>query len=518
MRNLFLLVVLVFAIFSCDKTTSLHNIEGEYELNAVPMPQSFTPVNQVVRFSNASEVFASDDALKPLIELFVEELASVSGHSLAMAESAGSSADIVFSLDDSIAPETYKIEISETVKVSGGSYAALAMARSTLLQIASDDEGQLAFPVMTIEDTPDSEYRGLMIDLARNWHTVENLKSLIDMASFYKSNYVHLHFTDYQSYTLPSKKYPNLSTPDRHYTFEDLEELERYSQKRGITIIPEIDIPGHASAIVKAYPELFALKDIKENPWTINMGKEEVYTALDEIIGELIPVFKATPYFHIGGDEAIFHKVESDPDVQSYMKANNLGEDVHELYRHFLVRMNDIVKKHGKQMAVWEGFRTDGEVEIPKDIIVYEFETNRYLPNELVRDGYTVVNTSWKPLYVVNRKKFAPETIYNWNVWRWENWFPRAPSFVPIQLERTNQIVGAQMCAWEQPQASEFRSLRKRLPVMMERIWSHDQRQAFDVFMTKLEATDQVLSKLSGITEQDDKLHGYDYVDDRPNK
>ncbi|MFY0592816.1 family 20 glycosylhydrolase [Roseivirga sp.] len=518
MRNSLLLFVLVFTIFSCDKTTSLHNIQEEYAFNLVPVPKSFTPVDQLVRLSNASEVYASDEALKPLMELFVKELASISGHSLQVAESASNSADIVFMLDDSFGPEAYIIEISNTVKVSGGSYAALAMARSTLLQTAVDDEGQLAFPVTTIDDRPDSQYRGLMIDLARNWHTVENLKSLIDMASFYKSNYVHLHFTDYQSYTLPSRKYPNLSTKDRHYSFEDLEELERYSQERGIIIIPEIDIPGHASSIVQAYPALFRLKDIKENPWTINMGKEEVYTALDEIIGELIPIFKSTPYFHIGGDEAIFHKVDNDPHVQSYMKANNLGEDVHELYRHFLVRMNDMVKKYGKQMAVWEGFRTDGEVEIPKDIIVYEFETNRYLPNDLVRDGYTVVNTSWKPLYVVNRKKFAPETIYNWNVWRWENWFPRAPSFVPIQLERTNQIIGAQMCAWEQPQTSEFRSLRKRLPVMMERVWSNDQRQIFEIFMDKLEATDQVLSKLSGITAQDDKLHGYDYVDDRPNK
>ncbi|MCE7995777.1 MAG: family 20 glycosylhydrolase [Roseivirga sp.] len=221
---------------------------------------------------------------------------------------------------------------------------------------------------------------------------------------------------------------------------------------------------------------------------------------------------------HIGGDEAIFHKVGDDPDVKAYMKANDLGEDVHELYRHFLVRMNDIVKSLGKKMAVWEGFRKEGIVPIPKDIIVYEFETNRYLPNDLVADGYTVVNTSWKPLYVVNRKKFAPETIYKWNISRWENWFPRAPSFNPIQVENSSLIIGAQMCAWEQGEKVEFKSLRKRLPVMNERIWNPQEKVRFEVFMKRLEATDARLSQLTGITEQDSVLHGYDYVDDRPDK
>ena len=182
------------------------------------------------------------------------------------------------------------------------------MAKTTLLQMSYTQNNELYFPVVKMKDRPSAYYRGLMIDLARSWHSVESIKQLIDLASFYKSNYVHLHFTDYQSYTLPSKKYPKLSTPDRHYTFEELEELETYSQLRGITIIPEIDVPGHSSAIVKAYPEIFALKDVEENPWIINMGKEEVYEALDDIFYEIIQIFKASPYFHIGGDEAIFHK------------------------------------------------------------------------------------------------------------------------------------------------------------------------------------------------------------------
>lgn len=516
MKKFFLLFGLVFWLASCDDTTSF--VKSSVDYNILPIPKEISPDQQLIVLSTESEIYGEQPELVPLIDLFVKELKSVTGLSLSVGENTGSQSDLIFTIDAGLEDDEYRIDVTDMIKVSGGSYQALAMARSTLLQLAVNHEEALAFPVVSIQDAPTSKYRGLMIDLARQWHSVETIKSLIDLASFYKSNYVHLHFTDYQSYTLPSRKYPNLPTEGRHYSFENLEAMEAYAQVRGITLIPEIDIPGHASSIVKAYPDLFGLKDIEENPWTINMGKEEVYEALEAIIAEIIPVFKSTPYIHIGGDEAIFHKVENDPDVKTYMKAHELGDDVHELYRHFLVRMNDIIKRQGKQMAVWEGFRKEGKVAIPKDIIVYEFETNRYLPNDLVADGYTVVNTSWKPLYVVNRKKFAPETIYIWNISRWENWFPRAPSFTPIQLESSALIIGAQMCAWEQGETVEFKSLRKRLPVLNERIWNTNEKEGFEAFVKRLDQTDARLSKLTGIVEQDSVLHGYDYVDDRPDK
>jgi len=287
--------------------------------------------------------------------------------------------------------------------------------------------------------------------------------------------------------------------------------MESYARQRGVVIIPELEMPGHASQMVETYPEIFAIKDTADNPWIINMGREEVYETLDQLIGELTAVFQSSPYFHIGGDEAIFNKVIDDPDVQSYMRLHDLGDDVHELYRHFLIRMNDIVKKHDKQMCVWEGFRKDGIIEIPKDIIVFEFETNRYLPNDLVADGYTVVNTSWKPIYVVNQKKWSPETIYNWNMWLWANWWERAPSFTPIQVEESPLVIGAQMCAWEQTEEVEVPNLRKRLPTYMERIWNTHQKIPYDRFMQQLENTDVLLSKLIADDRQDSLLIGHEF-------
>ena len=510
MKNFFLVLFSIALFSSCSNTSEV--ISYDFKNHLLPQPKEISTTNKALVLSERSKLYAEDDNLFPLLNLFRSELQSLTGHEIFMAPSNNREADIIFKFDTSLAREEYQLIIDENIKAIGGSYQALAMAKTSLLQLVDKNAEKLTFPVLSIHDSPDASYRGLMIDLARKWHEVKTIKKIIDLAAFYKINYVQLHFTDYQSYTLPSHKYPKLATPDRSYSFEELNELEAYSQLRGINIIPEVDIPGHSSPFVKMYPEIFAIKDTAENPWIINMGKEEVYEALDHIIGEVSAIFKSTPYFHIGGDEAIFYKVDQDPFVKAYMKENDLGDDIHELYRHFLVRINEIVKKHDKQMCVWEGFRNDGKVEIPKNIIVFEYETNRYLPNLLVEDGYTVVNASWKPLYVVNQKKWEPKTIYAWNIWRWENWFPKAPSFHPIQLDKTPLIIGAQMCAWEQAGEVEIPSLRKRLPALSERIWNKEEQISYDDFMIRMDQQDQKLSVLMDDFRQDSLLIDYNFV------
>lgn len=509
MYKYLLLFSLSLVAISCDNTTQY--VPKTLEVSLLPQPKSLSLGSQTLVLSPTSKTYSSNSDIYPLLDLFQTEIGNLTGIEIGRTTERDKTADMLFELDGALSESAYNIKIEETIQVSGGSYQALTMAKTTLLQLASKEGENLAFPVVEIEDQPDAAYRGLMIDLARKWHTMGTLKKLIDLAAFYKLNYVQLHFTDYQSYTLPSRKYPKLSTPGRHYSFEELEELEAYSQLRGVTIIPEIDIPGHSSPFVEAYPEIFALKDVKTNPYIINMGKEEAYQVLDELIRELTEVFKTSPYFHIGGDEAYLEKVMDDHDVKAYIAKHELEEEVHEIYRHFLVRLNDIVKKYDKQMCVWEGFTREGKIQIPKDLLVFEFETNRYLPNHLIEDGYTVVNTSWKPLYVVNQKKWEPRTIYNWNLWRWENWWPKAPSHTPIQLEQTPLIIGAQMCAWEQKGEVAIPSLRKRVPTFLERIWNTAEAISYEQFILQLAQTDKRLSLLIKDDRQDSLLIGHNF-------
>ncbi|MBD0778648.1 family 20 glycosylhydrolase [Maribacter sp. ANRC-HE7] len=511
MRILSITIFMLFFI-SCDQTTSFK--KEDFDTNIIPQPKMIDKGSGVLLLSGQSKLYSPQSDVYPLLDLFISEINKITNIELGTTDTNNHEADILFQIDASMIGEEYSIEIGNTINVIGGNYKALAKAKSTLLQLLGKEEGKLMFPIVTIKDNPNASYRGLLVDLARQWHEIHTIKKLIDLAAYYKINYLQLHFTDYQSYTLPSTKYKNLSTPNRHYTFEQLKELEAYSQLRGITIIPEIDIPGHSSQFVRKYPEIFAIKDTVTNPWIINMGKEDAYEALDFIIGEISSIFEASPYFHIGGDEAIFDKVSEDPFVQNYIKTHQIDNDVHELYRHFLVRMNGIVKKHHKQMCVWEGFRPNGKIKIPKDIIVFEFETNRYLPNELIKDGYTVVNTSWKPLYVVNEKKWEPKTIYAWNMWKWDNWYDKAPSYNPIQMEKSPLVIGAQMCSWEQSEKVEIPSLRKRLPVYMERVWNTDKKIPFEEVMNHIDILDDRLSKLINDNEQDSLLHGHNFTKD----
>lgn len=489
-----LLILHTLFLFSCDQTTKV--IDKSFELNLIPQAKQVSASEKALLLSDFSKIYVSKATLLPLGEMLGVGIKKLTGIPIKITNNTGNEADIVLKIDPALTEESYRIEIIHEVLLTGGSYQALASASSSLLQLIQKEGEHIAIPMITLEDKPDANFRGLMIDLARQWHSSETVLKLIDLAAFYKIKYLHLHFTDHQSFTFPTQSYPKLPTPDRQYTREELETWERYSQARGVTIIPELEVPGHAMQFVSQYPEIFALEDTAENKWIINMGSEEAYEAIAKISKEMMDVFQASPYFHIGGDEAYFHKVMDDPKVKAYVKKQGIKNDVHELYRHFLIRMNEMIKANGKQMCVWEGFGPEGEIEIPKDIIVFEFETNRYLPDQLIKDGYTVVNTSWKPLYVVNKRKWAPETIYGWNMWRWENWWDKAPSFTPIQLEKTDLIIGAEMCAWEQPEEAEIPSLRRRVPAFVERIWNTEGNLSKEELLGLIEKNDQKLSKL----------------------
>lgn len=187
------------------------------------------------------------------------------------------------------------------------------------------------------------------------------------------------------------------------------------------------------------------------------------------------------------------------------MTKYQLGNNISELERHFITRINEIVKSYGKQLCVWEGFRKGGKIVIPGDIVVFEFETAYYLPNELLEDGYQVVNASWKPLYVhvAENVKWDPSYIYEWNIWRWENWNYKFPSYTPIQCDKSDLVTGAQMCSWNQPYLTEFPSLRRRLAALSERAWIPDAGRSTEDFLKRLNHTDNVLSKLTGNYNQD---------------
>ena len=520
-RLFFLLLVLLN--LCCNNDNSL---KYPPDIDIIPSPKEIVkyPSNEALQIDNTISVFIKSQDSKKFFDLFTNDLKVIFSQNLNFKRSDKIKSDISFVVEKSLKDEEYQIEIDKNISIIGGSYNAITMAKSSLIQIIKlKDNNTLLLPKAKISDKPDSSYRGLMIDLSRMWHDLESIRNVIDMASLYKIKYLQLHLSDDQAFVFPTNSFPNLPTPDRPYSIKDFKNLVEYAKVRGVTIVPEIDVPGHSRQFIETYPEIFDVNNGVKKSNVINIADEKVYSALDQIISEVADIFYNSPYIHMGADEAKLDLYKNVSEVKSFMNKNKLGNDIHELYRYFIVRINEIVKKYDKQMLVWEGFRKEGKIKIPKDIIVFEFETLYNHPKNLIEDGYTVVNTSWTPLYAVfggvknkmaQRAVWSPERIYKWNKWRWEHFSKSVPGYNPIQIDKTQQVIGGQMCSWEQSGDAEIPILRKRLPVFAERVWNDKPIKSFEEIFSTVERTDKILSLITNNSKQDSILIGYNFKKD----
>lgn len=479
----------------------------------IPLPKSVQPGTGALSLSADTKIVVTDPTLAPLAQILSKEIEALTGKRFAVADRKPAAGDIVLSIDAKLKGEAYELEVGQQATVRAGRYASVAAGTVTLLQALGQEKEAVTLPCVMVRDEPKASYRGLLVDLARKWHRIENVKQMVVLCRLYKINYLHLHFSDDESFTFPSAAYPKLKTPDRCYTVEQLRDLEAFARDRGVTILPELEMPGHAGSMAKQMPEMFAHNPPGGN--TICPGREEVYKAMDTLIGEMTDIFRTTPYFHIGADEVNMSQWNPCKDCQAYKAANKIPDadegngltkaqiaqwhlEGTELYRHFVVRMNEIVKKHGKKMIVWEGFRKEGRIKIPLDVTVMVFESYYQIAPDLLDQGYPVINTSWKPLYVVGTwKSWPPESIYGWNMYRWEHWLGKIKATrTPIVVKPTDLVLGAQVCAWGQTEVEELPSLRPRIPAISERIWNPDAGRSFADFNQRFGVCDRLLDKL----------------------
>jgi len=475
------------------------------ELNLIPWPKSVEMQAGNLELTAKSRIVAKDEVLQPLARILSDEILLATGIQMASGSAeagGGGGGDICLSIAADLKGEAYKLAVADKVTVRAGNYGAAAWGTVTLLQALDTHDGKTSVRCLTLSDDSETEYRGLLVDVARSYHVIDSLKQIVELCRLYKVRYLQLHLTDDQSFMFPSKTYPQLATQNEHhgktYTSEELKDLVAYADARNVTIIPEYEMPGHSAAANRAMRDLFIIKDTKPyvHHASINFAKAEVLQALATIVSEMCEVFKSTPYFHIGGDEADLAFANQNADFQAAFKKYNLPNQ-HQLYRKFVVDMNEIVKKNGKQMIVWEGFgrEPNSPVRIPKDIIVMAYEIRFYKPNDLVKDGYKVINASWTPLYVVNKNVRPPEEIYAWDLHQFKP-FGAKPADQGIFTPAKEPVLGAQMCAWEQKQEIGLPSLRGRLPAMMERIWNPQAGKTYQDFEKRLAGTDHLLDLL----------------------
>jgi len=475
----------IITLYSCEEQQI-----DDRDFKLIPYPHDISIGQGSLDLSQGFKLESEEPSLLTLQRLLEEEFFLLTGlHNDATNTEAIS---IIASINPNFAKEEYQIKIENNIIITGSSQQAILSATTSIWQLLGSD---LKLPKVEIKDQSHMAYRAMMIDCARQWHSINTLKQIITLARFYKANYIHLHLTDDQLFTFQSDTYPTLATEGYSYTKEELIDLNQYAFERGVILIPELDVPGHASQFIKKEPSIFGIKDLSKNSYTMSMANEDAYDALETIIGEIAEIFKHSPYIHIGGDEAHFAGMEEDPATISYMQSIGF-DDIHELFRHFIIRMNDIVKKNGKQTMVWAGFSREGKIEIPKDIIVIIWESEYYDPQLMIEDGYQVINASFKPLYVVNNRTWKPSYIYNtWTPYKWEEGTNMDTTFAGLTIPQSDRVLGGSLCSWEQSQLVELPRMSQRLAVMNETLWgtsTHD----FSMIQKRLISTERKLEKL----------------------
>lgn len=475
----------------------------------IPQPRIYNITNSVAAQPLTRVIRISDPALEPLARVLASELQQITGHRFRMEPGRAGPGDIGIEINASMGDADANISNLDRVRILGKNYEQCARLSAYLLSFAGDVAGEGSrFPGFkcSLPDRP--QYSGLMIDVARKYHSVDSLKQIIQLCRLYQVQYLQLHLTDDQAFTFPSAAFPQLTSQNQHdgraYTAEELRELEQYARDRAVILVPELEVPGHAAAMVRTMPSLFKIAGTKpyDHHATINFVRDDVVKALDTLVGEISDIFKSSPWFHIGGDEADIALADQHSDFQKAMKDHGLPEKSQsELYRYFINQMNSIVKKHGKKTIVWEGFRRerDSKFKIDKDIIVMVYESAYYLPEELVADGYRVINAAWTPLYVVNQHAWDKSKILEWNPYLWGTFSEKYNKTTWHQLKPSAAILGAQMCSWEQPEAAEIESLRARVPAMMERLCTQSARKAPD-YDNAFGKSDEALGRLLNIT------------------
>lgn len=310
--------------------------------------------------------------------------------------------------------EAYQINISSsTIIIKANSEKGLANGLTSLAQlIVNYTDGITAkIPNWQITDGPRFAWRGFMLDESRHFFGEQKVKQLLDWMAYYKLNKFHWHLTDEQGWRLAIEKYPKLATvggignhsdknaPAKFYTQTEIKAIVTYAAERNIEVIPEIDMPGHATAANRAYPEYSGGGTVEHPEFTFNPGKEATYAYLTAILREVKSLFKSDK-IHLGGDEVSFGAKawESNEEVKALMAKHQL-KNILEVENYFVRRMADSIVKLNAKVLAWDE-ALSANLEKEQTILFWWRHDKPQLLDQALAKGYSVVVCPRLPLYL----------------------------------------------------------------------------------------------------------------------
>ncbi|MGQ7870257.1 beta-N-acetylhexosaminidase [Sunxiuqinia sp. sy24] len=409
-------------------------------------------------------------------------------------------------LPNNLGDEAYQLSVSgKQIKVTANTSIGLFYGIQSLLQLLPEEiqAGKAIhlagyrIPGIEITDSPKYAWRSFMLDSGRQYQSPEFIKRYLGHMAMLKMNVFHWHLTEGQGWRIEIKKYPKLTgigskvadgkEQQGFYTQEEIKDIVAYARKLYITVVPEIDVPGHSEAALTAYPELTCFGEAPKTVMSFSDvlfcgGKEETYTFLKNVLDEVCELFPS-PYIHLGGDEAPKGKWNKCPHCQGKIKQENLANS-HELQMYFSSHLANYMKTKNKKVIFWGDVIYQDGFKLPDNVIVHWWNWRGHQDLALknaIRNGHQVIaNTNYY-------------SYLNFPVSPWSNYFADRTFDMrtvyennPSDINEPDPLVLGMGCAlwtdWHVYEHMVDRRVFPRIFALAEQMWNKGERLPFDEF------------------------------------
>ena len=374
---------------------------------------------------------------------------------------------LILKRDSSMENEAYRLEICpSSLHITSSTEQGAIWALTTVVNLLNEN----TLPCCLIEDVPSYSHRGVLLDCARHFFSIETIKRVVEGISLAKLNVLHWHLSDDQGWRIESKRFPKLhETSEKYFTQEEIRNLVEFARVRGVEVIPEIDMPGHTIGILAAYPAYSCSgKNVPlaacsgTYPVILCPGKEETYDFLETLLDEIIPLFPG-PRFHIGGDEVSRIEWDKCPHCRKRMKDEDLS-DSQQLQGWFTTRVKKILERHGKKAVCWneillaENAPTDAQIQ-------YWTLQHRDAMESFIKRGVQWIYSDMFELYFDYPYSMSPlKKVYH-----------VTPHLGKIDCSTEPGLLGMECCLWTEHITSGFELEQLLFPrawAMAELCWS----------------------------------------------
>lgn len=523
MNRITIFLLLLIIGVSCKQSVENTTENAEENYNIIPYPKSVIAQKGSFILNKDTKIVV-DETTKKIGEIFLKKTLLATSFPLDITNE-GSRNAVIFELDSSMEyEEGYTLSVnSKRILAKAKTEKGLFYAFQTLRQLFPIEyettkpvKGvKWEIPAVEIEDEPRFAYRGTHLDVARHFSTVGTVKEFIDQLAFHKINHLHLHLTDDQGWRIEIKKYPELTKisstrkqtlvghyNDQPHQFDgkpyggfysqkDIREIVHYARKNFITVVPEIEMPGHAQAVLAAYPELscepnktFEVMQIWGISDNVFCPTEATFEFLENVIDEVIALFPSE-YIHIGGDECPKTKWKESAFCQNLIKEKGL-KDEHGLQSYFIQRMEKYINSKGKKIIGWDEILEGGLA--PNATVMSWRGTEGGI--EAARQKHEVIMTPTSHCYLDYYQSTHPdEPLAIGGFLPLEKVYSFEPIPEELNDDEAKYILGAQVNLW-----TEYITTREHLHYMAfprvcalaEVVWSPKDARNFDKFVPRV--------------------------------